>query len=166
MLDWEVNGWTVTFGAAHAAVILLSLAAWWSDMERYASALGLAMMLAVVWMLSVALVAVQGVPEGMRLFWVLDAAGLACVGLTHWRRPTYTKLAMAVVFACMAILHAAFWTNPERSNPQAYALLLDLLTVAILAIASVPGGRYVADRIRDRLRARRGRGRPAHAGPP
>lgn len=138
-----------------------------SGNPRDADARGLSLMLATTWGVSNILVGLYGLPDGARLFPLIDlVAGLAVL-LVWRRRPAVWKLALLSLFVLQMLGHTAFWgalwlgrlPNSFATALMQYIVALNAMFACQLVCVAFPGGRYVGDRVRTwmRRRARLGR---------
>lgn len=125
-----------------------------------ARAMGL--LLGGLWLASNALVGIYGVPEGMRLYPLLDLMG-GVYAFAAWRKqPVLWSFALLWSFVLLVLCHAAFWLTQwfgygAASVPQ-YTIAINGLFAVQLICVGWPGGVGVAEHLRIRLRGRRGLG--------
>jgi len=131
----------IGFGMASLAVLAVSLIAWRGEPGRYASAAGVALMLLFSWWASNSLVALYGIPDGVR-----DLIGLSVMAACWAMRPKVWKAVVGLCFAACLCAHWAFWMQPTTLAFSRYSATLDVIFAVQLAIAALPGGGHVVDR--------------------
>jgi len=141
----------VIFGLLAVGALILNRIAWSHDKTRYTDALGLAFMLLCMWAGSNVLVAVWGVPAGLRAYPVMDlAAGLLTLFAWGSDRRNW-KVALAFTFVLDCVCHLSFWMTGGHAFTE-YALSLNALFVLQCLVVGWPGGLHVASAVMRRLR--------------
>lgn len=131
---------------ASLAVLAVSLIAWRCEPGRYASAAGVALMLLFSWWASNSLVALYGIPDGVKAYPVIDLIGLSIMALCWAMRPKVWKAGVALAFMACLCAHWAFCMHPTTLAFSRYSAILDVIFAVQLAIAALPGGGHVVDR--------------------
>ncbi len=141
----------ILFGALAVGALALNRVAWGHDKARYTDALGLAFMLLCMWAGYNVLVAVWGVPAGLRAYPVMDLVA-GTMTLFAWgtdRRGWKAVLAFTFVLDC--VCHLAFWMTGATAFTT-YALSLNAVFVLQCLVVGWPGGLHVASAVMRRLR--------------
>ena len=146
----------MAFGLASVLVLAVSLIAWRKDPGRFASAAGVSLMLLFSWWASNSLIALYGVPDGVRASPIIDLIGLSVMAACWAMRPKVWKAVVGLCFAACLCAHWAFLMQPTTLAFARYSAILDVIFAVQLVTAALPGGGYVLDRVISHLLDRRG----------
>lgn len=115
-----------------------------------AAARAITLLLISTWVGSNLLVALYGVPTGMRLFPLLDLAAGLFAFWTLIRHPAAWLRFIVAIFALLLVSHASFWTQRYLgfdSHQGLYIRVINSLFALQLVCAAWPGGAYVGKHI-------------------
>lgn len=137
--------------------------------DRYIDALGISVMLLMLWALSNLLAAINTPPENMILFPALDLVGLYVAANASVARFRRWKILLSMAFLLQLAVHAAFWLGHSHTSGGVsltrYVLWLNGLFLAQLLCVAWPGGIYGLRRVLSWLSDRRHSHSPAGVGP-
>lgn len=113
--------------------------------KRSADAVGLSLMIVMIWLLGRVFWMLYTPPEAMQWYPVIDAVAGAFVFQAWLRRPVFWKVALTALFVAQCVLHAAFWMSwPADGSLLSYLVANNLLFALQLLCVSAPGGFHVA----------------------
>jgi hypothetical protein len=124
------------WGAATMAPFILNL-----GMRRGPDAVGLSIMLVLIWVLGRVFWSLWSPPASMQLYPLIDAAA-GMTAFTAWMtRPTWWKLVLTGLFLVQLALHVAFWAaQPVEGSLSRYIALNNLCYAMQLVVVAWPGG--------------------------
>ncbi len=130
-----------------------------SHYHAYVDAVGLSLMLVLLWALyNLSLVSPPGQPENMLVLAVIDVIAMGICAAAWVTEPRPFKLVLAVLFLGQLGLHASFWMAwPQPGLLYNYKAALNATFALQLLTAAWPGGtalvRHGLDWLSDRWRA-------------
>lgn len=136
-------GQILIWGAAVCAVVGVN-----AFDRRNADALGVSLMILMMWCAQIVLQSVYDEPASMQLDSAMDLVAGIVVLSAWWTRRALWKIATASLFLVMILNHAAFWLTPRGSIEYVtYLWLRNFFFALQLMCVAGPGVRFVSVRV-------------------
>lgn len=147
------------WGAAALVPLAINYAALRENYHRYVDAVGLSLMLVILWALyNIARASPPGEPENMLVLAVIDVIAMGICAAAWVTQPKPYKLVLAIIFLGQLTIHATFWLAwPQPELLYNYKAALNATFALQLLTAGWPGGaalvRHGLDWLSDHRRA-------------